>query len=61
MEKSKEKKGEIRDQLDAQGLLRCQICGQKIEAETYNWEEDEGGGRYCQDCRAERQSCGCSD
>ena len=50
---------------DAQGgeqcLPACQVCGITVQPETAGWREDEGGGIYCRDCLAERESCGCSD
>lgn len=39
----------------------CQVCGREIEPDACSWHEDEGGMICCPDCRAERESCGCSD
>ena len=44
-----------------QKRLKCRGCGRKIKPETSFWEEDGGEGMYCHDCRAEMESCGCSD
>ena len=43
------------------GYITCQMCGRKIESDTCSWQEDDGEAMYCEDCRAEKDSCGCSD
>ena len=43
------------------GYATCQMCGREIKPDTCSWQEDEEGAMYCRDCRAERESCGCSD
>ncbi len=40
--------------------LTCEICGRKINPDTSCWQEDEDG-MCCQECWAEKESCGCSD
>jgi hypothetical protein len=41
--------------------LACQVCGRIVQPEADSWKEDDGGGRYCRFCMAERESCGCSE
>jgi hypothetical protein len=43
------------------GYLLCYGCGQHEKPEECNWKEDDGGKIFCHDCRAENESCGCSD
>jgi hypothetical protein len=37
------------------------LCGRIMQFEECSWQCDDGGLIYCQDCKAERESCGCSD
>jgi len=39
----------------------CKMCGRKIDFDSCSWDDDVGEGPYCRDCRAEIESCGCSD
>ena len=40
--------------------ITCDYCGRPVPADTIWWEE-ESGLMCCMDCRAEKESCGCSD
>ena len=57
------KKGEKdeAEQAPEQHHLACQVCGRIVQPEADSWREDDGGGRYCRFCKAERESCGCSE
>jgi hypothetical protein len=39
----------------------CLVCGREIKSDTCNWQADDGDGMHCEECWAERESCGCSD
>ena len=57
----KQKEGEQGEQVKGQGYPACQLCGRIMQFEECSWQCDDGGLIYCQDCKAERESCGCSD
>jgi hypothetical protein len=40
--------------------ITCDVCGRPVPAEAIWWEED-SGLMCCRECRAEKESCGCSD
>jgi len=44
-----------------QGDLACQVCGRTVKSAECSWQEDDDGKICCQDCKAERENCGCSD
>ena len=58
---TKEEEMEHDEQVRGQRYLSCQVCGRKVKPEECSWQEDDGGAICCQDCKAERESCGCSD
>jgi len=43
------------------GYITCEMCGRKFKADSCSWQEDDEGELRCEECRAERESCGCSD
>jgi hypothetical protein len=61
MQKSKQKITEQEAQARRHQNITCQICSRKIESDACNWQADDGGGIYCEDCWTEKGSCGCSD
>jgi hypothetical protein len=61
MDSKKQVKNEHVWLVRAQNYLKCLVCGRTVKPEACSWEEDDGGRIYCQDCRAEEESCGCSD
>ena len=59
---NKKKEGIIReDPSKLNECLTCHMCGRKVEPDACIWQEDDEGALYCQDCKVERESCGCSD
>jgi len=58
------RKQEDREQ-DEQGMaqhrLSCHVCGRTVEPEECSWQEDDDAQICCRECRAEMESCGCSD
>ena len=40
--------------------VTCGICGRTVAADEISWEED-NDVLLCRECRAEEESCGCSD
>jgi len=48
-------------QAGEQHYLVCQVCGRKVKSAECSWQEDDDAKIICQDCKAERESCGCSD
>ena len=38
----------------------CDICGKLVSADELWWQED-SDAQCCAECRAEEESCGCSD
>ena len=62
MQKGKEEeiKPEERTQFEDDHVI-CGMCGCKIKPGDSSWQEDDDGAVLCQDCWAERESCGCSD
>jgi len=56
----KQEDTELDEQAGGSRYLSCQVCGRRVKADDCSWQEDEDG-IYCPDCRAERESCGCSD
>jgi len=61
MHGKKRREEKDQDQNQTRDYLRCQVCGSKMTPDACFWEEDGGGGIYCRDCKAEKESCGCSD
>jgi len=61
MQKSKQEMTGQEAQVTLHEYITCQMCGRKIESDTCSWQADDGEGMYCEDCWAERESCGCSD
>jgi hypothetical protein len=61
MESKKEKNSGPPEMPCTQIYLQCKVCGLKIKPDACSWQEDDYGAMYCKDCRAERESCGCSD
>ena len=59
---AKKKDGLKEPGMERQGVnvLSCQRCAGRMLPGESAWEED-GDGIVCQDCRAENESCGCSD
>jgi hypothetical protein len=55
------KKSQLKDRESICGQVICQVCGRSIAPDLCRWDDNEGEGPYCQDCYAERGSCGCSD
>lgn len=45
----------------SQGDIKCQVCGRLLAPEESNWEGEAGTGMLCLYCKAEEDSCGCSD
>jgi hypothetical protein len=41
--------------------LLCHECNRTVGADLCGWEEDDEGRIFCQECRAVKESCGCSD
>ncbi len=41
--------------------LICQMCGRILQPEESNWDAEAGKGMLCRYCKAEGDSCGCSD
>lgn len=39
----------------------CRVCGKILLPEECNWEGAAGTGMLCRYCKAEGNSCGCSD
>ena len=64
MQEMKQKKGNEKslgkEKETGSEQVRCLICGRNSPAESCIWEEDKPGV-CCNDCRAELNSCGCSD
>ena len=46
------------DNIDEQVL--CDICGKRVSADELWWQED-SDVQCCAECRADEESCGCSD
>ena len=61
MKSKKQELGRKGAQEQVHEVTSCQMCGRKIEPDAGNWQEDDEGAKYCRDCNAERESCGCSD
>ena len=61
MQTNKQRKKREGAQNKEHGYVKCQMCGRKIDPDACIWQEDDEGALYCQDCEAERESCGCSD
>lgn len=61
VDSKEQKRAAEKMQTDDQNYLVCQVCGSRIKPETSTWDEDDEGLIFCKDCRAERESCGCSD
>ena len=61
MEKKMQGKKGPKEQAEGSRSMRCQLCGRTIDQDTADWEADDEGVLFCRDCRAERESCGCSD
>ena len=61
MQNRKQEKTRQEAQARAHDYVTCQMCGRKTETDVCSWQEDDEGAIYCHDCRAERESCGCSD
>lgn len=40
--------------------ITCEICGREVAADEIWWQED-NDALFCRECRAEEESCGCSD
>jgi len=49
------------EQGQKQSLQACQLCGRMVQAAECSWQEDDDDLFCCRDCRAEKESCGCSD
>ena len=60
MEHRKGEQENQEQQASAEEYVVCRVCGRKIKPDGCSWHEDEGG-MICSDCRAEQESCGCSD
>jgi len=45
---------------EKQKSITCGICGKVVAADEIWWEEDDNV-LFCRECRAEEESCGCSD
>ena len=57
----KEEKKDRAEQAPEQDHLTCRVCGRIVQPEAGSRMENDGGGIYCLYCKAERESCGCSD
>jgi hypothetical protein len=61
MEFEKEKEIDRDAETGGQNHPACRECGRIVKPESSSWREDDAGAIYCRYCRAERESCGCSD
>ncbi|MFC1845027.1 hypothetical protein ACFLZ5_09605 [Thermodesulfobacteriota bacterium] len=61
MKNRKQKKNREKDHLCPHGYVTCEMCGRKFKANACSWQEDGEGALHCVDCKAELESCGCSD
>ena len=59
MNRKKQDNTEQEKLVKGQEYLICQVCGSKVKPEACSCEED--GRIHCFYCRAEIESCGCSD
>ena len=61
MKNRKQEKAGEKDDHCSHGYIACEMCGRKLIADSCSWLEDDGGALRCEECRAELESCGCSD
>ena len=61
MDNKEQKRATEKTHTNDQNYLVCQVCGSRIKSEISTWDEDDEGLICCKECRAERDSCGCSD
>jgi hypothetical protein len=55
------RKPEEEEQAWGRSYLACQVCGRSMKGADCSWQEDDDGKIICRECRAEWESCGCSD
>ena len=45
---------------EKENSVTCDICGRAVPADEI-WCEEDSDVLFCRECRAEEESCGCSD